>query len=233
MLTVEGLAAGYGASQVLFGMDLAVEAGEVVTLIGRNGMGKTTTIRAIMGLIPIRGGAVSFAGHAVKGRASYEVARWGLGLVPEGRHIFPNLSVAENLLAMASNRLGVREPWTVERVIALFPQLQARLSNMGGQLSGGEQQMLAVGRALMTNPRLLVLDEATEGLAPLVREEIWKSLVARKALGQSILVIDKHLAKLMPIADRHYVVEKGRVVFSSNSAELEARPDVRERYIGV
>jgi branched-chain amino acid transport system ATP-binding protein len=161
------------------------------------------------------------------------VARWGLGLVPEGRHIFPNLTVAENLIAMSSNRLGAADPWTMERVIGLFPQLQNRLSNMGNQLSGGEQQMLAVGRALMTNPKLLVLDEATEGLAPIVREEIWKALVRLKELGQAILVIDKHISKLLPIADRHYVIEKGRVVFSGTSAELQAHPEVRERYIGV
>jgi branched-chain amino acid transport system ATP-binding protein len=233
MLEVAGLDAGYGASQVLFGMELAVKAGEAVTLIGRNGMGKTTTIRAIMGQLPIRRGTVSFEGRAVKGRPAYQVARWGLGLVPEGRHIFPNLTVAENLLAMASNRLGASDPWTLERVVALFPQLEARLGNMGNQLSGGEQQMLAVGRALMTNPKLLVLDEATEGLAPIVREEIWKALARLKAIGQSILVIDKHISKLLPIADRHYVVEKGRVVFSGTSAELAAHPEVRERYIGV
>jgi branched-chain amino acid transport system ATP-binding protein len=233
MLEVAGLEAGYGASQVLFGMNLKVEAGEAVTLIGRNGMGKTTTIRAIMGELPIRGGTVTFEGRAVKGRPSYQVARWGLGLVPEGRHVFPNLTVAENLIAMSSNRLGAADPWTLERVVALFPQLKSRLTNMGNQLSGGEQQMLAVGRALMTNPKLLMLDEATEGLAPIIREEIWKALIRLKAIGQSILVIDKHIAKLLPIADRHYVVEKGRVVFSGTSAELQSHPEVRERYIGV
>jgi len=233
MLEVEALEAGYGASQVLFGMALKVDAGEAVTLIGRNGMGKTTTIRAIMGQLPIRGGQVTFEGRPVKGRPAYQVARWGLGLVPEGRHIFPNLTVAENLIAMSSNRLGAADPWTMERVIGLFPQLQNRLSNMGNQLSGGEQQMLAVGRALMTNPKLLVLDEATEGLAPIVLEEIWKALVRLKELGQAILVIDKHISKLLPIADRHYVIEKGRVVFSGTSAELQAHPEVRERYIGV
>ena len=233
MLAVSGLETAYGASQVLFGLALDIGAGEVVTLLGRNGMGKTTTVKSIIGLIPIRAGTILFDGRPIHFLPSYRIARLGIGLVPEGRHIFPNLTVRENLVATASNRPGGSDAWTYERILDLFPALAERAGTYGSLLSGGEQQMLAIGRALMTNPRLLILDEATEGLAPLVREEIWKSLAALKALGQSILVIDKHLAKLLPIADRHFVVEKGRVVFSGTSAELQAHPEVRERYVGV
>jgi len=233
MLAVRGLEAAYGASQVLFGIDFAIRAGEVVTLLGRNGMGKTTTVRAIMGILPHRAGEVLLDGARLHGLPSYRVAQRGLGLVPEGREVFPTLSVRENLLATAANRLRQPEPWSVERVFALFPQLAGRAQQLGGTLSGGEQQMLAIGRALMTNPRLLILDEATEGLAPLIREEIWRCLERVKAAGQSILVIDKNVRALTRIADSHYVLEKGRIVWTGSSAELAAREDVQHRYLGV
>jgi len=233
MLEVRDLQTSYGRSQVLFKIDLQIKEGEVVSLMGRNGMGKTTTVRSVMGLTRPKSGEIRFHGKSLFGSPSYRIAQAGLGLVPEGRQVFPNLTVHENLVATAANRSGSKDGWSLERVFSLFPNLKGRKANFGNQLSGGEQQMLAIGRALMTNPRLLILDEATEGLAPLVREEIWKSLAALKALGQSILVIDKHLAKLLPIADRHFVVEKGRVVFSGTSAELQAHPEVRERYVGV
>jgi branched-chain amino acid transport system ATP-binding protein len=233
MLTVRGLEAAYGASQVLFGVDFAVGAGEVVTLLGRNGMGKTTTVRTIMGILPRRAGEVLLDGERLHGLPSYRVAQRGLGLVPEGRQVFPTLSVRENLVATAGNRLGLPDPWTVEKVFVLFPQLAARVRQLGGTLSGGEQQMLAIGRALMTNPRLLILDEATEGLAPLIRAEIWRCLARVKAAGQSILVIDKNVAAMTRIADSHYVLEKGRIVWTGTSAELAAREDVQHRYLGV
>ena len=233
MLTIERLEAAYGVSQVLFGIDLAVERGRLVTLLGRNGMGKTTTVRAVMGLLPPRAGRVQFEGRALHGLPPYRIAQAGLGLVPEGRQVFPNLTVRENLLATAANRRGAVEPWTVERVFELFPPLAARALGMAGTLSGGEQQMLAIGRALMTNPALLILDEATEGLAPLVRVEIWRCLERLKAGGLSILLIDKHVEALTRLADHHYVLEKGRVVWSGTSAELRARSDVQHRYLGV
>ena len=233
MLAIEGLEAAYGVSQVLFGIDLAVEPGRLVTLLGRNGMGKTTTVRALMGLLPVRAGRVSFEGRALQGLPPHRIAQAGLGLVPEGRQVFPNLTVHENLVATAANRRGVGEPWTVERVFALFPQLAARARSLGATLSGGEQQMLAVGRALMTNPKLLILDEATEGLAPLIRAEIWTCLARLKAGGLSILLIDKQLEALTRLADHHYVLEKGRVVWSGSSPELRARADIQHRYLGV
>jgi branched-chain amino acid transport system ATP-binding protein len=233
MLEVEGVETCYGASQVLFGMDLAVGAGEVVTLIGRNGMGKTTTVKSIMGLVPVRAGSIRFEGLPIRGLPSYRVAKLGLGLVPEGRHVFPNLTVRENLIATAANRTAARDPWSSEKVIGLFPRLGERLDHWGNQLSGGEQQMLAIGRALMTNPKLLILDEATEGLAPLIRAEIWRCLEQLRAMGQAILVIDKNLDHLMRIADRHYVIEKGRVVWRGSSAELRANETVRQRWLGV
>ena len=214
LLEVRAAEAGYGANQVLFGVDLVVPEGAVVTLLGRNGMGKTTTLRTIFGLLPLRGGEIRFAGERIDGRPTDAVARLGLALVPEGRHVFPNLSVREHLVAFASNRSGATRPWTIDRVYEMFPQLAARASAMGNQLSGGEQQMLAIGRALMTNPRLLVLDEATEGLAPLVREEIWRCLAALRADGQSILVIDKYIQRLLQVAERHTIVERGRVVWA-------------------
>jgi branched-chain amino acid transport system ATP-binding protein len=220
-------------SQVLFGVSLEIGAGEMVTLMGRNGMGKTTTVRSIMGLTPARAGSIRFAGNQIRGVPSYRVAKFGIGLVPEGRQIFPNLSARENLVATASNRAGTAEPWTLHKVCELFPRLRERIGNMGNQLSGGEQQMLAIGRALMTNPRLLILDEATEGLAPLIRQEIWHCLSRLKAAGQSILVIDKNVGALTRIADRHYLIERGRVVWSGTSSELAAAPDVQHRYLGI
>jgi len=240
MLRVEKLETFYGESQVLFGMDLAVGAGEVVTLLGRNGMGKTTTVRSIMGLTRPRAGRVWFKGTEITGLPAYRVARAGLGLVPEGRQIFHNLTLRENLVATARpSARGVDEngagapAWTLERVFELFPALAARATSYGDQLSGGEQQMLAIGRALMTNPRLLILDEATEGLAPLIRAEIWRILEALKAAGLAILVIDKNVAALIRIADRHAIIEKGRAVWTGTSAELAADPTLHERYLGV
>jgi branched-chain amino acid transport system ATP-binding protein len=233
MLVVRGLQAAYGASQVLFGVDFDVRAGAVVTLLGRNGMGKTTTVRTIMGIVPRRAGEIYLDGTRVDGLPAYRVAQRGLGLVPEGRQVFPTLTVRENLVATAANRLRLADPWTVDKVFALFPQLAARVGALGGTLSGGEQQMLAIGRALMTNPRLLILDEATEGLAPLVRAEIWRCLERVKAAGQAILVIDKNVRALVRIADAHYVLEKGRVVWTGTSQELQQRADVQHRYLGV
>jgi branched-chain amino acid transport system ATP-binding protein len=236
MLRAEKLETFYGESQVLFGMDLAVDAGEVVTLLGRNGMGKTTTVRSIMGLTRPRAGRVWFEGAEITGLPAYRVARAGLGLVPEGRQIFHNLTLRENLVATArppaGNGAGA-PAWTLERVFELFPALAARAKSYGDQLSGGEQQMLAIGRALMTNPRLLILDEATEGLAPLIRAEIWRILEALKAAGLAILVIDKNVAALTRIADRHAIIEKGRAVWTGTSAELTADPTLHERYLGV
>ena len=228
MLEIEALETGYGATQVLFGLSLRVGEGELVTLMGRNGMGKTTTVRAVLGLTPPRAGRVRLDGRELAGLAPHRIARAGLGLVPEGRQIFRTLSVAENLCATA--RPG---PWTSERVLALFPRLAERLGNMGHQLSGGEQQMLAIGRALMTNPRLLILDEATEGLAPLVRAEIWDCLAALRRAGLAILLIDKNLERLLALADRHVLIEKGRDVWQGTSAELRARPELVQRYLGV
>jgi branched-chain amino acid transport system ATP-binding protein len=233
MLRLEGLEVAYGVSQVLFGISLGVGAGQMVTLLGRNGMGKTTTVRAVMGIVPLRAGRVHFEGRALHGLPSHRVARAGLGLVPEGRQVFPNLTVRENLVATAANRRRLPEPWTVERVFGLLPQLAARARSLGATLSGGEQQMLAIGRALMTNPGLLILDEATEGLAPLIRGEIWSCLERLKSSGLSILLIDKHVEALTRLADHHYVLEKGRVVWDGTSAELRARPDVQHRYLGV
>ena len=233
MLTVEGLEAGYGDAQVLFGLSLEIGAGEAVTLIGRNGMGKTTTIRAIMGLTPPCGGTVRFEGARIDGLPPHEIARRGIGLVPEGRQIFVRLSVEENLVATAANRAKAAEPWTLARVFALFPRLEERRAQSAGTLSGGEQQMLAIGRALMTNPRLLILDEATEGLAPLIRQDIWNCLAALRAQGLSILIVDRNLDELMRLADRHNVVEKGRVVWSGASPALAAERAQIERRIGV
>lgn len=232
MLRVEGLTAFYGLSQVLFGVDLAVNEGEVVTLMGRNGMGKTSTIMAIMGLVTAKG-SVQFAGRDLARLPAHRVPQAGIGLVPEGRHIFPNLTVKENLVATAANRMQVSGPWTLHKVLELFPRLGERMGNYGNQLSGGEQQMLAIGRALMTNPRLLVLDEATEGLAPLIRKEIWNCLLQLKQLGQSILVVDKNLKALLELADRHYILEKGRNVWAGTSEALRADTELHQRYLGV
>ena len=233
MLQVERLETAYGPSQVLFGVSLEIGEGEVVTLLGRNGMGKTTTVLSIMGVVRPRAGEVRFAGQALAGQPSYRVAKAGLGLVPEGRQVFPNLTVRENLVATAANRSGRATGWTLERVFGLFPNLRERQRHFGNQLSGGEQQMLAIGRALMTNPRLLILDEATEGLAPLVRAEIHRSIAQLKSEGLSILVIDKDVRALTRVADRHYVLEKGRVVWQGTSAELDASRDMQHRYLGV
>jgi branched-chain amino acid transport system ATP-binding protein len=230
-LQVEELAAAYGRSQVLFGVSLEVRAGEVTTLLGRNGMGKTTTVRSIMGMLPLRSGSIRFGGRALHGLPSYRVAQSGIGLVPEGRQVFPNLTVRENLIATAARRSGAA--WTLASVYALFPQLAARERNLGSQLSGGEQQMLAIGRALMTNPRLLILDEATEGLAPLVCVEIYRAIASLKASGLAILIIDKDLRALTRIADRHTIIEKGRVVWNGAPADLSANPDLQHRYLGV
>ena len=230
ILDVTGIETCYGLSQVLFGLSLSIAPGEMVTLMGRNGMGKTTTVRSIMGLTPARAGVVKFLGQEIRGLPPYKIAQLGIGLVPEGRQIFPNLSVRENLLATAVPRSG---GWSLERVHDLFPRLAERAGSMGNQLSGGEQQMLAVGRALMTNPRLLILDEATEGLAPLIRAEIWRCLAQLKQSGLAILVIDKNVDTLTRVADRHFLIERGRVVWSGLSGELAAAPDVQHRYLGV
>ena len=233
MLEVSGLEARYGTSQALFGMDFDVQAGEVVTLMGRNGMGKTTTINSILGIVKPSAGSIRFAGQEVSKLASFKTANLGIGLVPEGRQIFPNLSVRENLIATASNHQKQPNPWTIDKVYALFPEFQEGASCMGNLLSVGEQQMLAVGRALMTNPRLLVLDEATEGLAPLIRDKIWAALADIRKSGLSILVVDKNLKDLLKLADRHFIVEKGQVVWSGSSAELRKNEDVQHRYLGV
>jgi branched-chain amino acid transport system ATP-binding protein len=233
LLEVHDLHSGYGSSQVLFGISLSIEAGGVSTLLGRNGMGKTTTVRSILGLTRAMAGSVRFCGEHVEGYSPDRIARMGLAVVPEGRMIFPTLSVQENLLAFAANRNSSTNPWTLERVYALFPRLSERHRHMGNQLSGGEQQMLAIGRALMTNPHLLVLDEATEGLAPLVREDIWRCLHTLRAEGQSILVIDKYVQKLIQLADQHTIIERGQVVWQGASAALEADHTLWHRYIGV
>jgi branched-chain amino acid transport system ATP-binding protein len=230
MLQVRDLAAAYGPAQVLFGISFSVDAGEVVTLLGRNGMGKTTTINTLMGLVTATGGAASFDGLSLVGQPPYRIAQAGLGLVPEGRQVFPTLTVEENLIATAATRFG-DAGWTLARVYEFFPRLAERRRNMGNQLSGGEQQMLAIGRALMTNPRLLILDEATEGLAPLVRQEIWNCLKRLKGDGQAILVVDKNLDALTKFADRHVVIEKGRVVWTGTSADLASDLSVRERFL--
>ena len=233
LLELSGIETCYGRSQVLFGLSLAINSGEMVTLMGRNGMGKTTTVRSIMGLTPARAGIIRFGGKEIRGLPSYRVAKLGVGLVPEGRQIFPNLTVRENLVATAANTSGAKDPWTYEKVVELFPRLAERAGQMGNLLSGGEQQMLAIGRALMTNPRLLILDEATEGLAPLIRQEIWDCLTRLKQAGQSIMVIDKNVAALIAISDRHYMIERGCTVWSGTSEELAAAPDIQHRYLGV
>ncbi len=230
VLDVSEIETCYGLSQVLFGLSLSIAPGEMVTLMGRNGMGKTTTVRSIMGLTLARAGSIKFMGHEMRGLPSYKIAQLGIGLVPEGRQIFPNLSVRENLVATAVTR---PDGWTLEKVHGLFPRLAERENSMGNQLSGGEQQMLAIGRALMTNPLLLILDEATEGLAPLIRTEIWRCLARLKESGLAILVIDKNVGTLTRVADRHFLIERGRVVWSGVSRELAAAPDIQHRYLGV
>jgi len=233
LLSVRGLEAGYGGSQVLFGVDLDVGYGEVVSLLGRNGMGKTTTILSIMGLLPARAGEIRFAGRPLTRQPPFRIAQAGIGLVPEGRQVFPTLTVEENLIATASNRGGQAAPWTLERVYAFFPRLAERRRNYGDEISGGEQQMLAIGRALMTNPKLLLLDEATEGLAPLTRQEIWQRLAQLKRDGLAILIIDKTVEALLRLSDRHVILEKGRIVWSGTSRALAADPVTRDRYLSV
>jgi branched-chain amino acid transport system ATP-binding protein len=233
LLEIEGLETAYGQSQVLFGVSMTIAEGQVATLLGRNGMGKTTTVRSIMGMTAPRAGKILFGGRLIFGLPSFRIAQAGIGLVPEGRQIFPNLTVRENLVATAANRRGEKNPWSLERVFGFFSNLKDRQDNYGNQLSGGEQQMLAIGRALMTNPRLLILDEATEGLAPLIRVEIYKSIERLKAEGLAILVIDKDVKALTRIADVNTMLEKGRVVWTGSSAELAANEDIQHRYLGV
>ncbi len=233
MLKVNDIESSYGSSQALFGVSLAIEQGQLVTLLGRNGMGKTTTVNSIMGVVPIHAGSIHFKGKLISGLPSHQVSRSGIGLVPEGRQIFPNLTVKENIIATASNHSKKSDPWTLERVLEFFPVLRTRLGNMGNQLSGGEQQMLAIGRALMLNPDLLILDEATEGLAPLIRKEIWARLRMLKERGQSILVIDKNLDALLALADWHYIIEKGKVVWHGDSEQLSSGSETKSRYLGI
>ncbi len=233
MLELQGVQTAYGRSQILFGISLSIGEGQVATLIGRNGMGKTTTVRSIMGLTPAHSGSIKFKNNEIRGAKPYEIAQMGIGLVPEGRRIFPNLNVEENLVATAANRTGAASPWTLEKVFELFPRLNERRRNMGSQLSGGEQQMLAIARALMTNPALLILDEATEGLAPVIRAEIWSVLSALKRKGQSILLIDKNLREMTAVADYHFVIEKGGIVWAGDNTALLGNPDIQHKYLGI
>ena len=233
MLKVDSIETSYGSSQVLFGLSLEVQEGQVVTLMGRNGMGKTTTVRSIMGQASPHGGSIRFDGVDITRMEDFRIAKLGLGLVPEGRQIFPNLTVRENLIATADNRSLSGDPWTLEKVMNLLPGLNQRQAAMGNQLSGGEQQMLAIGRALMTNPRMLILDEATEGLAPMIRKEIWSCLEGLRVRGQSIIVIDKNVDALTRIGDHHYIIERGRVVWEGDSDKLQANEEIKHRYLGV
>ena len=233
LLDIQGLETAYGNSQVLFGLDMQLQAGTTSTLLGRNGMGKTTTVRSILGLTPPRSGSIRFRGERIEGLSPDRIARMGVALVPEGRQIFPNLTVQENLIAFAARRNASDQPWTLERIYHLFPVLEQRARNMGNQLSGGEQQMLAIGRALMTNPHLLILDEATEGLAPLIREDIWRCLDTLRAQGQSVLVIDKYVQRLIALAGHHTIMERGRAVWSGDSTTLAAQPELWHRYVGI
>ena len=234
MLRAQNIQSGYGLSQVLFDVSLEIGAGEVVAVLGRNGMGKSTLVRTIFGQLPLQAGRLSFGGEDISGWAPDRIARLGLAIVPEGRQCFPNLSVREHLTAFAARRNAVaNQHWDLERVFEMFPRLRERQSNMGNQLSGGEQQMLAIGRALVTNPRLLILDEATEGLAPLVREEIWQCLARLREAGQTILVIDKYVERLIKLADRHIILERGCVVWQGSSAALDADRALWTRYLGV
>lgn len=233
LLEMSNVETSYGLSRVLFGVSLTIGRGEMVSLLGRNGMGKTTTVRSIMGLTAPAGGSIRFDGQEIRGLPAYRIAKRGIGLVPEGRQVFPNLTAWENLVATAANYRDASTPWTLEKVMALFPRLAERAGSIASLLSGGEQQMLAIGRALMTNPRLLILDEATEGLAPRVRDEIWQSLERLRGGGQSILVIDKNVKALTRIADRHYIIERGRIVWVGTSHELAQAPAIQHRYLGV
>jgi branched-chain amino acid transport system ATP-binding protein len=233
MLTLKDISTFYGDSQALYGVSLEVREGQVVTLLGRNGMGKSTTIRSIMGLTPAAAGSINFVGENITEKPSYYIARKGIGLVPEGRQIFPNLTVKENLFMAQANHRNVKTPYTLGDIFTIFPRLKERLTNYGNQLSGGEQQMLAIGRALMINPRLLILDEATEGLAPLVRKEIWRGLNVLKDKGLAILIVDKNLGALMSIAQYHYILENGRVAWAGSTKELQGQPEMQNRYLGV
>ena len=233
LLTCRGLEAGYGASRVLFGLDLEIGAGEVVALLGRNGMGKSTTIKTLIGALSPRAGEIRFGGTPIHAARADAIARLGVAIVPEGRQCFPNLTVREHLVGFADNRNGQRDEWTLEKLYALFPRLAERAGNMGNQLSGGEQQMLAIARALSTNPRLLILDEATEGLAPVIRDEIWRCLARLKAAGQTTLVVDKYVEKLVALADRHIILERGRIAWTGTSAALNADRTLWSRYLGV
>jgi len=233
LLTCSGVEAGYGASQVLFGLDFEIRAQEVLTLLGRNGMGKSTTIKTLVGALSPKRGEIVFDGQPIARSKPDAIARLGIAIVPEGRQCFPNLTVREHLVAFAANRNGQRDAWTLERIYKLFPRLKERADNLGNQLSGGEQQMVAIGRALSTNPRLLILDEATEGLAPVIREEIWHCLALLKESGQTTLVVDKYIERLLRLADRHIVLERGRIAWTGSSAELDADRSVWSRYLGV
>lgn len=233
MLEIENIETYYGASQALFGVSLEIGESEVVTLLGRNGMGKSTTIKSIIGLTPVRSGKIIFRGQPIQSSPSYKIARLGIGLVPEGRQIFPNLTVYENIMATAANHTGSEEPYSLSDVLTLFPRLKDRLGNFGNQLSGGEQQMLAIARALMINPQLLILDEATEGLAPLIRQEIWEGLDILKNKGMSILIVDKNIKALMALAQRHYIMEKGEIVWTGPTSSLASDPKLQTRYLGV
>ena len=233
LLEVQDLQTAYGSSQVLFGVNWSVASGEVATLLGRNGMGKTTTVRSVLGLTPAQSGRIRFLGESIDSLAPDRIARMGLAVVPEGRQVFANLSVRENLVAFAANRHASTNPWTLERVLHLLPALVSRLHHMGDQLSGGEQQMVAIGRALMTTPHLLILDEATEGLAPLIREDIWRCLATLRDEGQTIVVIDKYVQRLLELANHHTVLERGQVVWTGDSADLRADPERWQRYLGV
>jgi branched-chain amino acid transport system ATP-binding protein len=233
LLQVDALCSGYGRSQVLFGVGLHVAEGEIVGLLGRNGMGKTTLVRSLLGLIKPSAGTVMFGGDPIAGMAPHRVARHGIAVVPEGRQVFGNLSVLEHLTAFVRGKPDASRGWTPERLFELFPRLADRRSNLGGQLSGGEQQMLAIARALVTNPRLLILDEATEGLAPRVREEVWQVLATLRRAGHAMLVIDKYVHRLIELADRHVILEKGRVVWSGSSAQLDADRSLWSRHLGL
>ncbi len=233
MLTVDNISTFYGSSQALFGVSLRIDESAVVTLLGRNGMGKSTTIRSIMGLTPVHSGTIQFFGKKTQRLPSYKIARLGVGLVPEGRQIFPNLTVRENIIATAANFRRSPQPYSLDDILTIFPRLGDRLHNYGNQLSGGEQQMLAIGRALMINPKLLILDEATEGLAPLIRQEIWRGLQILKGKGLAILLVDKNIDALMAIADHHYIMEKGTIAWHGKTDELRRKPQLRSRYLGV
>lgn len=233
MLEIKSIETAYGTSQVLFGLSLKVKEGQVVSLMGRNGMGKTTTVRSIIGQAKVKSGTIMFDNIDISQMDDFKIAQLGIGLVPEGRQVFPNLSVRENLIATADNRSQSKNPWTLETVLELLPALKERLEAMGNQLSGGEQQMLAIGRALMTNPKMLILDEATEGLAPLIRKQIWECLEGLSKTGQSIMVIDKNIDALSRIGDHHYIIERGKVVWEGDSNSLNSDEQIKHQYLGV